>query len=244
MQAYMRCGSAISEKACADAGTSCVWSDELERSGTPTRRLHQVIAAAPSTVPRACMPKQLYVMERNRDRSGIQRSMKQIATQDPAGGWVGWDGWMGWDPHKPPPTNRTHTPLPAHPAWGECPGVSALRSMIKTCAAFSSPGTCKSIGPLCRWNEAARACLTTGAGQITWALGVNASEIADEGKRCAKANDRLACVSQGTVNVDPKLFASVQLGELSAATNAAAGARAAAAGAAAALAAVVAVLML
>jgi hypothetical protein len=130
----------------------------------------------------------------------------------------------------PPPPRPPPLPLP--PAWGDCPGSQALRAMSKTCSSFSSPGTCKSIGPLCRWNDMVRACLATGAGQATWVLGANATDMADAAKHCAKANNQDACNSVGTVSVDPKLFASVQRGDFSAATNGAAGRVAAASGAA------------
>ncbi|GBG00319.1 hypothetical protein Rsub_13027 [Raphidocelis subcapitata] len=235
MESYVRCGAAISKAACSDAGPNCAWFDELEEraekdggaarrpaaaarspvaaaGGVSQRRLQQkLLGAVPSTVPRACMPRQLYALEKRGDSAGVQRVLKQIANQDPA-------------------------------VWGDCAGADALRAMTKICLSFSSPGTCKSIGPLCRWNELARACLTTGAGQAAYVLGANSTDVSEQAQRCAQATGLAACSSMGSVTVDPKLFVTVQRGDFGSATNgarragAAAAAVAVAAGAAAALA--------
>lgn len=56
-------------------------------SGSPsaTRRLSQIYGAVPSSVPRACMPRQLYDLDVDGDKEGVKKMMKQIATQGLAG---------------------------------------------------------------------------------------------------------------------------------------------------------------
>jgi hypothetical protein len=94
MESYVRCGAAISKQACSDAGPSCMWFDDLEERtpapGPARRRLVEALAGAvPDSAPRACMPKQMYALEKSNDRAGVKKVLKSIATQDPAGesGW-------------------------------------------------------------------------------------------------------------------------------------------------------------
>ncbi|KAI8468572.1 MAG: hypothetical protein J3K34DRAFT_426899 [Monoraphidium minutum] len=217
MEDYVRCGSAFNERECGRNGPNCVWYDELRQTPAISAKVAGGVAsqsqrhllgaqdaldaatgAAPSTAPRACMPKQLFALERRKDKEGTRRVMKQIASQDPA-------------------------------AWGDCAGVKALRSMIKTCTSFSSPGTCKARSPLCRWSDLVRSCITTGAGQAAWVLGSsgNSTEVADGAAACARASSKGGCAALGSITVDPKVFAAVQTGDffVAAPASAAAGSR-------------------
>jgi hypothetical protein len=105
MESYVRCGGAINERECGRLGSPCVWYDELSTSakagapapsrGFPTRRRSLAQAGGMgggaaagqggAARLRACMPKQLFLLERQRDAEGLRRALRGVETRDPAG---------------------------------------------------------------------------------------------------------------------------------------------------------------
>ena len=211
LEAYQRCGAAISAADCAEAGDDCAWSGGAEaadggRSGragsTPARSLLQRGAAGGSAVPRACAPRQVHALEAAGDAAGAARLMRSIASRDAA-------------------------------AWGDCPAGDAARAIAKRCAKASSAGTCRAVAPpaLCAWNEALAACAPAGGGHVLWALEAHAAAAAsanatstadddnaplaaatDDAAACARAASAKACAAVGDLPVDARLFARIQMG--------------------------------
>lgn len=218
MEAYTRCGMATSKAACVEAGAKCAWSDELDGGGSgggvATRRR---LAQFPGEAVPSTVPRACMPKALYAlEQRGDREGVRRALRQL----WT---------------QDRA--------AWGDCPGSRALRAMIKSCSSFSSAGTCKSIGAMCRWNEDARGCLITGAGQTSWVLGPNATEIAEDAKRCSFAANKETCMTIGTVEVDARKFVAVQTGDFKAATSGALGRAAAGAATAAAAGALAALLL-